>query len=125
MKNILLITILLFSFQMNGQMAFVPSDYEMTDTTQVTELESPDLIVTESSGLIAPTLWKYADGMEGYDMYAVYKSMRDRKLYLIGFDSEGNQNFKMLIEVATFNSKLNQCTVIQNGTEIRLRQRQP
>lgn len=111
----------------NAQMAF--TNVNVQDTTleiknTISKVETT-FVVTANSGLIAPTLWKYADGMEGYDMYAVYKSMWDRKLYLIGFDSEGVQNLKVLIEQATFNEKLNQCTVIQNGTEIRLRQREP
>lgn len=73
--------------------------------------------------LVAPTLWKCADGMEGFDSYCIFKSSVDKCLYLIGFDSEGNSNLQVVIESATFNPKLDECTVIQNGTEIRLRER--
>lgn len=73
--------------------------------------------------LVAPTLWECADGMEGFDSYCIYKSSIDKNLYLIGFDEHGEQNLKLKIESATFNAKLDECTVIYNGTEVRLRER--
>lgn len=109
MKQILFFVVL--SFNLSAQ--------DITSTDQV----HSGIVKPTVQKIVAPTLWDYADGMEGFDSYCIFKSSIDKNIYLLGFDEQGEVNLKLLIEQANYNFKLNQCTVIYNGTEIRLRQR--
>ena len=106
MKNLLSTLLVCFSFHLSAQ--------------EVASINTGQVVQTK---IVAPTLWDYADGMEGFDSYCIFKSSVDNNIYLLGFDEQGEVNLKLLIEQANYNFKLNQCTVIYNGTEIRLRQR--
>lgn len=70
-----------------------------------------------------PTLWDVADGMDIADSYCVYKetSKIGSRTYLIGFNEDGTENMRMVIEEVLMSSDNQFCFVYQNGREIRLR----
>lgn len=75
---------------------------------------------------IQPTLWKYADGMDTSDSYCIHRSFDSTKtsvIYLIGFNEEGDENMRLVIEEAYYVPTLNICILYQNGMEIRLREK--
>lgn len=75
---------------------------------------------------IQPTLWKYADGMDTSDSYCIHRSFDSTKTsitYLIGFNEEGDENMRLVIEEAYYVPTLNICILYQNGMEIRLREK--
>lgn len=75
---------------------------------------------------IQPTLWKYADGMDTSDSYCIHRMFDSTKtsiIFLIGFNEEGNENMRLVIEEAYYVPTLNICILYQNGMEIRLREK--
>lgn len=78
---------------------------------------------------VAPTLWKYADGMDTSDSYCLHKgvvikdSVKTTQLFLIGFNKEGEENMRLSIEEGWYVPLLGMCFVYQNGMEIRLREK--
>lgn len=113
MKRLIVIIFTLFVVQLTAQSAELTKIVVIPPSTETVKPK-------EERTKVAPTLWKNADGFEGLDSYCVFKSSVDKNLYLLGFDEEGNQIMKLLVEQANYNSKLNQVTVIYNGWEVRL-----
>lgn len=75
---------------------------------------------TTERKIYPPTLWSQCDYFDGYDSYCIFKSSVNKNLYLLGFDSEGEQRMKLKIDEANYNNHFNAVTVIYNGWEVRL-----